>query len=483
MPVATHWLGNLFLTFLDMSWHGAILILIALLLYIFLDKKLHPKWRSLISMAIMFRLMLPVYPAAGLSLFNIDGLRPPDWGNLALHLSASSPSGSHGTSLNPGLDNYSKQPAVNQVSGLNSKGETGALPGSPKNESGVALKSSIIEVLACGWLAIAITLLAFLAISHLLLIVRIRRSVMLPNPQLKNLVDSCRSELGIRRTVAVIETDRISGPALLGLFKPRILLPKGILTSFSLQELRYVFLHELCHLQRQDLTRIWLAAVLRAIHWFNPMVWLAARRIGVEADLSCDGIVLSYLSPGEQVAYGRTMLKALRLPHSEPEYCGVARWLDDWSDLRERIRGVAAFENNRKKSRIPAFALFAVLLPVGLTDARQSENTVMPARQSSQQQSDEGQSHHLIYGRLVDEERRPVPGAVIALKVDRQKLGSFTTADADGRFVWDAGLESTVTLDITAPGFLHPRFLHLRPGDQEHEIHLYREGNPWSEKW
>jgi beta-lactamase regulating signal transducer with metallopeptidase domain len=47
--------------------------------------------------------------------------------------------------------------------------------------------------------------------------------------------------------------------------------------------LRHVFLHELAHLKRHDIALNWLFAGAQALHWFNPLVWLAfqqARRHG-----------------------------------------------------------------------------------------------------------------------------------------------------------------------------------------------------------
>jgi bla regulator protein blaR1 len=465
-----------------MSWQGAILILIAVLLYVLLDNKLHPKWRSLILLAIMSRLLLPAYPETSFSLFNIYELHPPHWINLASRLSDSMPVVSEGASTASARFSSPNRPPLKPAAGLISTGAADVAPEFPLNEAGTASGFSMIEALALVWLSIAIVLLSFLFLSQLVLIRRIKRTPVLSNPRLRDLADNCRGELGIRQNVEVVETDCVFGPALMGVFKPRILLPTAISAAFSQQDLRFIFLHELSHYRRRDLARIWLAVVLNAIHWFNPLVWLAARRVRAEADLCCDVAVLSCLTPVEKVAYGRTMLKALRFTNPAQTLGVAAHWFTGQGYLRERIRRVAEFENHQKRGTALTVVLLALLISVGFTDARRGEGNAAPARPAVYKTEEPQAAGTLIYGRLVDEERRPVPGAVINLRVDEQKSGRYTVSDAEGRFVWDAGSESRANLDVTAPGFLHPRFLTLLAGDREHEIHLYREGSPWVEQ-
>ena len=87
-------------------------------------------------------------------------------------------------------------------------------------------------------------------------------------------MDECRSELGIRQAVDLIETEAVESPAVHGLWRKRLLLPKGIFDRFSAEQVRCIFLHELAHIKRRDLEVNWLVSVLQALHWFNPLVWL-----------------------------------------------------------------------------------------------------------------------------------------------------------------------------------------------------------------
>jgi beta-lactamase regulating signal transducer with metallopeptidase domain len=64
----------------------------------------------------------------------------------------------------------------------------------------------------------------------------------------------------------------------------------GFLRSFSTEELRFVFLHELAHVRRRDILMSWLMALLQVVHWFNPLVWFAFSRWRADRELACDAL-------------------------------------------------------------------------------------------------------------------------------------------------------------------------------------------------
>jgi hypothetical protein len=116
--------------------------------------------------------------------------------------------------------------------------------------------------------------------------------------------------MGVRTNVRVIATDAVGGPALFGFFRPKLLVPPALLQDLDHDDLRFVFLHELAHLRRRDTLTNLLLTLAQALHWFNPLVWLALSRCRTERELACDAMVLELSDgPAAQHGYGDTILR------------------------------------------------------------------------------------------------------------------------------------------------------------------------------
>ena len=87
-------------------------------------------------------------------------------------------------------------------------------------------------------------------------------------------------------------SDKITVPMVWGIFRPVILLPIGA-ANWQTEQLRAVLFHELAHIKRRDWGLQMIAQVVCAVYWFNPLVWLAARWMRIEAEQACDDQVLN----------------------------------------------------------------------------------------------------------------------------------------------------------------------------------------------
>lgn len=98
-------------------------------------------------------------------------------------------------------------------------------------------------------------------------------------------------ELRIRRRVVLLAGDGVVVPMTWGTLRPRVLLPAGC-ASWSDERRRVVLLHELGHVARFDCLTDFVAQLVRAAYWFNPLAWLAVERMRVERERACDDVVL-----------------------------------------------------------------------------------------------------------------------------------------------------------------------------------------------
>lgn len=163
-------------------------------------------------------------------------------------------------------------------------GEPGAEePGRPapaSRPSGVTIASRV-------WLAGTALLLGYSAVSML----RLRRKLVGWVP--------LEGEKNVRLA------DHIPSPFVLGLVRPRVYLPSGL----GADERDYVLLHERTHIRRGDHLFRALAWLALAVHWFNPLVWLAFHLAGKDMEMSCDETVLRKMGRDVRADYSASLLR------------------------------------------------------------------------------------------------------------------------------------------------------------------------------
>jgi len=167
--------------------------------------------------------------------------------------------------------------------------------------------------------------------------------------------------------VALVETRQMTSPAVTGWLRPRLLIPEGLLNRLTQDEIRFLFLHELAHVKRADLAFNWLLTFLQILHWFNPVVWVALRRILAVREEVCDELVLRRCFPGASRDYGLTLLRLLEECAPRLRFPAVAGVLDDVRTLRQRILWIRQFGMTNPHPCVPA-GLTVALAVIGLTE-------------------------------------------------------------------------------------------------------------------
>lgn len=178
--------------------------------------------------------------------------------------------------------------------------------------------------------------------------------------QLQDSVARLAAQLEVRCPRLVVSEAEI-GPAVIGVFRPAVVLPRRLVRQQTAQELRLILAHELLHIRRRDLWTGWLQAAARCIWWFHPAVQLACRALSYEAERCCDEQVLAELNcpPSD---YARSLLAVMehrQLP-AAPVFPGV-KSIELTSQRMERIMSLT----NGCRTRTP-YPLVACLVVLGL---------------------------------------------------------------------------------------------------------------------
>jgi beta-lactamase regulating signal transducer with metallopeptidase domain len=112
----------------------------------------------------------------------------------------------------------------------------------------------------------------------------------------------------LARGVPLLESRDIAAPAAAGLFRPAVLIPAG--PPVDAAALGSMIAHEQAHIDRRDCLTHLVVRLCCAAYWFDPLVWLAARRIGLERERACDDRVLA--SGVDPIGYSQLLIDVAR---------------------------------------------------------------------------------------------------------------------------------------------------------------------------
>jgi beta-lactamase regulating signal transducer with metallopeptidase domain/cephalosporin hydroxylase len=196
-------------------------------------------------------------------------------------------------------------------------------------------------------------------------------------------VSSCSRAMGLN-PIPVLEMDALSGPALFGVWRPRLLFPLGLADQLSDEELRLVVLHELGHLKRRDLLLQGLLVLSQAVHWFNPLVWLAGRLAREDRELACDEFVMAHTSHSGGHAYAKTLLRVLGLSRPGRSMLPAVGILETKNQIKQRIIMITKYQStNARRLMLGTASILAVSAGLLMVNAAESGSNASAAADAS----------------------------------------------------------------------------------------------------
>ncbi len=129
-------------------------------------------------------------------------------------------------------------------------------------------------------------------------------------------------------------SDRVTSPAVYGIFRPKIVLP----ASTPEADYPMILAHETAHIRRGDNLFRLIAFLSVALHWFNPLAWVFLRCYLSDAEQACDERVLKTLDEEGRRDYARLLLRQAEKKAAFPASLGGAK-------LRDRVKRIVSYEN------------------------------------------------------------------------------------------------------------------------------------------
>ncbi|WP_218032939.1 M56 family metallopeptidase [Brevifollis gellanilyticus] len=439
------WLQNLFL----LSCKGGLLALCLGIVLLLLRRHVSPAWRHGLWLLVLLRFALPDIGTSSLSLNQVTELPAVQLSfEPAAVMAPIEPVQElqvSDASVKPARLPPAPAPVVMEI-------QPASPPVITAPEAGRAALMPAQWLLGI-WVLGMLAVLGVMLTLHLRLVARLRLDASPAPEAVAEILSEACALAGISHRPRLIITEAVHSPALFGVVSPAILLPRELAHENDPAALKLVFLHELAHLQRRDLWAQMATSLILALHWFNPVVWWAARRMRAEAEMAADARALACTDVAEAHRFGTVLLGfASRATASWMLWLAAATVLgisENKHDLRRRIEALKDIARGRRTRWIIGLSAFLLLAITGLTKAP-AEDAKKDAVVAKVSTAVVEESLITVSGIIVDESGKPVSEAECSLNsLGTSFKSQQRTTGADGRFRFDE-IPPFSTLTLTA---------------------------------
>lgn len=218
-----------------------------------------------------------------------------------------------------------------------------------KDYSGVYMSQVMPEDNRSWFSAIAVI---WLVIAAALLIKTVVSNIALKTALYKNSLYCCdfgKAEIRI--------SDKVAAPILFGGLKAVLYIPQGI---YDTDRMQYITAHEGVHIRRKDIGIKWLAALVKCIHWFNPLVYYIIRQINETCEISCDVQAVKTMNGEQKREYMQTILD---ISQREINFKGSlsAGLSSGGRCLKKRLSAISKGDKTRMATRITGGAVAMII--------------------------------------------------------------------------------------------------------------------------
>jgi bla regulator protein blaR1 len=177
-----------------------------------------------------------------------------------------------------------------------------------RNSSGFSRLSPSLDALPWlveAWL-LGVAFFSLRSAGGFLLLERERRKQSITaSARVLAMCQNLQRRLGLERAIRYCECTWLQAPAVIGWFRPIVLLPVTALTGLSEEQLQLVIVHELAHIQRLDPFVNVFQISVETLLFYHPAVWWLNQRIRAEREHCCDDVAVSLC--GNPVEYARAL--------------------------------------------------------------------------------------------------------------------------------------------------------------------------------
>jgi GWxTD domain-containing protein len=170
--------------------------------------------------------------------------------------------------------------------------------------------------------------------------------------------DGLGKRLRLARTVALLESCLSDVPVVIGLLRPVVLVPVGMLAGLPVEHVESILIHELAHIRRHDYLVNLLQSFVEGLLFYHPAVWWVSGVLRAERENCCDDVVVAVNGDARGYAAALTALEAHRWPVREPALAATG------GSLMKRIRRLLQQPEGPRATLAPLFMAGILLVSV-----------------------------------------------------------------------------------------------------------------------
>ena len=319
-------MGDLFQKVIEMSLMGSVVILITVLARFILRNR-SKRYIMILWAVVALRLLVPLNIQSEISIFNyLPKMTKPDTAVTEVQEAV----------LPDTVD-------INSVATDAVSHQDGIVEIQMPEETDVTAKElpDIMTVLAIVWLTGTAVITGYCSVRY----IDLKRKLKNANRIGKN----------------IYESEKVKAPFVFGLFVPKIYLPDVLNNT----EREYILRHEKTHIKHGDWISKIVGMAVVAVHWFNPLVWLAYVLFERDIEMSCDESVVANMDAEVKKAYTMSLVTYAQKSRNRRYLVtplGFSKNSFSKAEVTDRVKNIINFKEGRK---ITAVMITAAMLFVG----------------------------------------------------------------------------------------------------------------------
>ncbi|ETI68757.1 M56 family metallopeptidase [Neobacillus vireti] len=333
-------LSAIFKEVLLLSLMGSILALGILVIKAIFRQRLSAKFHYYIWILLVLRLILPIDIQSHISFLNFIPIEQKE--------------------LDPHFIAEQYVPNIIPNSTITTGNEPSIEDNNALADTGIISAIFTYDIAAMLWIIGVSSILLYILCVNIMMMVKLKKCSVCEKEDLIGILEVGKSKLKINSKIKIIYSNSSKSPAVYGMIRPKILIPEELIDKLTPEEFRFVLSHELNHIKNKDLVVNTLLMIVKAIYWFNPLIWYSLNQVKQDCEVACDASVINTLKTEEVKKYGQTIINMLRLFSEKKSTTGTLGYAS--KDNKRRIIMITQF---KKSSAICAVLALSLTIMVG----------------------------------------------------------------------------------------------------------------------